>query len=98
MIKAGAGFLFFSHWQSFSFLVAATVIAAFWALLMLLVDGGLVAMGRAMHATSYLWAVLLGDFVSSTAAPLLHHCCGAASPLLRRCFTTAALLPYRCLD
>ncbi|CAI5518191.1 unnamed protein product [Closterium sp. Naga37s-1] len=79
MIRAGAGLLWFSNWHAFSFLIAGTVIAGFWALLMLLLDCFLAASGKLLHSTALLWAIVIGP-----ARPSLHlHGVNAsASPLL----------------
>ncbi|CAI7859584.1 unnamed protein product [Closterium sp. NIES-53] len=68
MIRAGAGLLWFSNWHAFSFLIAGTVIAGFWALLMLLLDCFLAASGKLLHSTALLWAIVIGDFISLSMA------------------------------
>ncbi|CAI5987579.1 unnamed protein product [Closterium sp. NIES-65] len=68
MIRAGAGLLWFSNWQAFSFLIAGTVIAGFWALLMLLLDCFLAASGKLLHSTALLWAIVIGDFIALSMA------------------------------
>ncbi|CAI5507012.1 unnamed protein product [Closterium sp. Naga37s-1] len=68
MIRAGAGLLWFSNWHAFSFLIAGTVIAGFWALLMLLLDCFLAASGKLLHSTALLWAIVIGDFIALSMA------------------------------
>ncbi|CAI5476958.1 unnamed protein product [Closterium sp. Yama58-4] len=68
MIRAGAGLLWFSNWQAFSFLIAGTVIAGFWALLMLILDCFLAASGKLLHSTALLWAIVIGDFAALSIA------------------------------
>ncbi|GJP43422.1 hypothetical protein CLOM_g2883 [Closterium sp. NIES-68] len=68
MIRAGAGLLWFSNWHAFSFLIAGTVIAGFWALLMLLLDCFLAATGKMLHSTALLWAIVIGDFIALSMA------------------------------
>ncbi|CAI5931238.1 unnamed protein product [Closterium sp. NIES-64] len=68
MIRAGAGLLWFSNWQAFSFLIAGTVIAGFWALLMLLLDCFLAASGKLLHSTALLWAIIALSMALSAGA------------------------------
>lgn len=53
----------YSDFQAFSFLVAGTVFAAFWSLLMLVLDLILLASGRVLHSIALLTIIVICDFV-----------------------------------
>lgn len=57
--------LLHSFYSFVSFLLSGSVIAAFWALMMLLMDLVLCLSGRILHSVAYNVFVALGDFVSS---------------------------------
>ncbi|CAI5501749.1 unnamed protein product [Closterium sp. Naga37s-1] len=65
MLTAKVAGISYSSFHAFRYLIAASVIAGFWALLLLLIDLGLLAAGMTSHSAIFKILRIIGDFVSS---------------------------------
>ncbi|GJP42659.1 hypothetical protein CLOM_g2198 [Closterium sp. NIES-68] len=65
MLTAKVAGISYSSFHAFRYLIAASVIAGFWALLLLLIDLGLLAAGRTSHSAILKILRIIGDFIAA---------------------------------